>query len=825
MDRRMARRRGRTLRALAVSLACGLLPVSARAQTGTVTGIVVEATSGLPLDGVLVTLEAAPRGLLPSSNGMLAGMRTVYTGPDGAYRFADVVPGVYRLLLQRLGFRPLSVEADVRRPTNARISLGLELEPVALEAVNVEERARPPFRRATGAPRDDTEDAARLAAERLRQDLFLTTDSRALTFADIVDGITLGENDVFRALQRFPGVATRDDYTAELWTRGAPWAQTRVTFDGLPLFNPVHAVGVFSGVTPDILGAVFFHPGLRSVAQGEGAAGVVDLRSRPGDGDGTLDGALDLSMATAKLTLDQRAGDAAWIVSARRSYLDVLTGGLDWLGVKDVDLPYAFHDLAGRVDLPIGERAMLEASALWEEDRLFGDVEDVLEGTAARWGNAAGRITLQMPAGNWNARHTIGFSRYRSHIEPFDTIEVDRAPPWTEPATDGRIEHLRIASEYESGRTAGPAQWSAGVELVRQRATYDGPEPRYHPVKPDTIVRLTGEGTIVNAGAWVEARVHLGERIVVSPGWRVEVGSDVLDGPGVRVAPRIVARYAVGTNHSISLGAGRSWQYLQALALAGPSAHPAFHAGQFWLWAGPDAPALRSDVVTLGMERWLGDWLASITAYARHATGVALPDPTPGALYTRRPLYVQGENEARGIEASVRRVAGPWSASFGYTYGESEVEAAGRTYPASTDRRHRVDAMAALRLPAGFRAGAAYTGMSGAPFTRVVYRTADQGPEPCEFGFDCDRFRAFLEEPNAERTPAYRSLDATLQWAGVVRGVEVGAYLQVRNVLDRDNGSTYTGSEEVLVRNQSHWVDRFVRGLPRMPLLGARIAF
>jgi hypothetical protein len=115
--------------------------------------------------------------------------------------------------------------------------------------------------------------------------------------------------------------------------------------------------------------------------------------------------------------------------------------------------------------------------------------------------------------------------------------------------------------------------------------------------------------------------------------------------------------------------------------------------------------------------------------------------------------------------------------------------------------------------------------MSGAPFTRVVYRTADQGPEPCEFGFDCDRFRAFLEEPNAERTPAYRSLDATLQWAGVVRGVEVGAYLQVRNVLDRDNGSTYTGSEEMVVRNQSHWVDRFVRGLPRMPLLGARIAF
>lgn len=819
----MRRRCVRTFSALAVTLAVVAMASPAEAQTGAVTGTVVEARTGTPLEGVLVSLEPAPHGLLPTRGGMLAGTRTVYTGADGTYRFGDVAPGIYRLHLQRLGFRPISVEADVRQPTNARISLGLELEPVALEPVVVEERVRPPFQRATAGPLAETETESRVAAERIRQDLFLTTDSRALTFADIVEGITLGENDVFRALQRFPGVATRDDYTAELWTRGAPWAQTRVTFDGLPLFNPVHAVGVFSGVTPDILGAVFFHPGLRSVSQGEGAAGVVDLRSRPGDGDGTVDGALDVSMATAKLTLDQRRGDAAWIVSARRSYLDVLTGGLDWLGVEDVDLPYAFHDLAGRVDLPIGERAALEASALWEEDRLFGDVEDVLEGTAARWGNAAGRVTLRMPAGSWSARHTIGFSRYRSHIEPFDTIEVDRAPPWSEPATDSRIAHFRIASEYESARTSA-AHWSVGVEFVRQAATYDGPEPRYHPVKPDTIVRLMGEGTIMNVGTWAEARVRLGERIMLAPGWRIEVGSDVLDAPAVRVAPRMVARLALDADHTISIAAGRSWQYLQALALAGPSAHPAFHAGQFWLWAGPDAPALRSDVVTLGTERWFGSWLASMTGYTRHATGVALPDPTPGALYARRPLYVQGENHARGVEASLRRVAGPWSASLGYTYGESEVDAAGRTYPAGTDRRHRVDAMAAIRLPAGFRAGAAYTAMSGAPFTRVVYRT-DQGPEPCEFGFDCERYRAFLEEPNAERTPSYRSLDATVQWAGTVRGVEVGAYLQVRNALDRDNGSTYTGSEEVLLRGTAHWVDRFVRGLPRMPLLGARIAF
>ena len=822
--------------AAAILTLCVFLPASpVPAQstrvntTGAVGGLVVDAKTGAALDGVVVTLEPSPNGLvLAVTRGGLTTARTTLTRAGGEYRFADIPAGAYRLRVERLGYKTATVDVDVRQPMDARVSVGLELAPVVLEPVLVEESAAPAFVRIRGLSSEPA--AARAVLERERQTLFLTPDSRALTYADVVEGITLGETDVFRALQRFPGVATRDDYTAELWTRGAPWAQTRVTFDDLPLFNPVHAVGVFSGITPEILGAVFFHPGVRSAAMGEGAAGAVDLRSRAGAGDGGVRGAVDVSMASARLSLDQRPGDDfAWILSARRSYLDVLSDGLDFFNLGDVDLPYAFHDIAGRMDVRLTPRHAIEASGLWEDDRLFGDVVGVLEETAANWGNAAARVTLHAPFGEAVARHTLGVSRYRALIRETEDAEPDREDPWVEPASDNRILHVRLATAVQPAPRAGaPPAWSAGYEVVVESAHYDGPEPRFHPVRPDTTVRLMGDGSIWTAAAWAEARLEAGSRLSIAPGLRVEGGTEVLNGGSVRLAPRLAMRVALSPSSSVSFAAGRTWQLLQALALAGPSAHPAFHASQFWLWAGADAPAIRSDVVTLGAEQWIGaGWISSVTGYSRHATGVALPDPRPGVL-ANRPLFVVGENDARGIELSLRRLGTRWTTSLGYTFAISDMTAAGLTFPATTDRRHRLDATAGVRITDGIRLGAAYVAMTGSPYTRVQSRIR---PSDCSlFGFGCSPQEAHLEHPNALRTPSYRSLEASLTLTRALGGIELSTYIQVRNVLDRDNASTYSGSVMVPARTdvattRITWRDRFEAGLSRMPLLGARVSF
>jgi hypothetical protein len=399
---------------------------------------------------------------------------------------------------------------------------------------------------------------------------------------------------------------------------------------------------------------------------------------------------------------------------------------------------------------------------------------------------------------------------------------------WTEPASRNEVDHVQIAGELANTAPDGDTRWSAGYDVAWQQVDYDGSFPRYHAVKPDTALRLAYARSLTVGSLWGNVRFPIGRIVKLDAGARLETGDAIANAAAVRVSPRAALRVMLSDAHTLSFSAGRTWQHTQSIALAGPSIHPAFHATHFWLWADEGTPAIRADIVNVGSERWLGGgWLGSVNAFVRTEEGLTLPDPTPGRL-GRRPLFVRGSGSARGVEVSMRRIGASWSASFGYTHGLSEVEVNGELYPSSADRRHVVDAMAGVRVWRGLRVASALTAMTGSPFTRAYSRSE---ADCTAFGFGCDDpTGSYIDEFNAERTPAYRSLDVSLQWAQPAGPVELSAYLQVRNVLSRDNASTYAGSGPVgRVQRpngmQIIWEDRFERGLPRVPMVGLRVTF
>src|SRR5690606_35800815 len=82
-------------------------------------------------------------------------------------------------------------------------------------------------------------------------------------------------------------------------------------------------------------------------------------------------------------------------------------------------------------------------------------------------------------------------------------------------------------------------------------------------------------------------------------------------------------------------------------------------------------PALRSEIYVLGAEHWLNrDWLLTANTYRREVDGVAEPDPTPGEI---RPdaVFFAASQVARGVELSARKIAGDWTATLGYAYGDA----------------------------------------------------------------------------------------------------------------------------------------------------------
>jgi hypothetical protein len=809
-----------------------------------IAGAIVDATTGAPVRGATVVLQPESAGAFPgpaTGSAFTSATRAVASDADGGYRFDGLPSGVYRVYVTSLGYRPFSLIVELRGDVPTALSIGLDADPIALMPVRGRAQPRGPYH-AADAFGPDVDIARRMAAD-LRRRSFLTTDVRELTHADVVESVTLGEPDVFRALQRLPGVTTRSDYTAELWTRGAAWSHTRVYYDGVPVFNPLHALGMVSGIGSSAVGAVWFHPGVRSASMAEGAAGVVDLQSRRALGNGEVNAQADVSLMTAGFALDQRVldGQAGWMVSGRRTYMDWLADlARRAASQEDVAFPYGFAEVAGRVDAWLGRGTLLEASWLWENDRFTGTPRQDsvgLTGTPiqATWGNSVARATLTAPVGGWSLRNTVAVSLHHGLVvldpgQPIPTNQLTRR------LSESRVGYLGLTGTLtpELASLAGPA-WAAGYALEHHGVGYYGPHalpvPRSYwstlrsGSRPDsgdlrtTFGRTAWNTTLPLAALWAETSQAMGEQVSVRAGLRLEASEPLLNAGALRVAPRLVARYSPLPEVAISAGLGRTYQYTQALAPGG--IHLAsLISSDVWLLAGPRVPAIRSDMATLGFETWLAPArLFTFNLFGRQAAGVATPDPRPGPLKDRID-FVIAENAAYGLEAGVRQLAGPVTGSVSYSLSRSRMTALGLEYPAASDRTHVFDATALVRARPSLRLGAAFTAATGVPFTRTLSDAAECEREPGCRPADLP----WAGTPHALRAPRYASLDLLADWGTRVAGTEIGFYAQLRNALGRENGTVYTGDACLSIGCGSGDIEnRFEQGVPRLPVLGVRV--
>lgn len=837
------RGRGGSVRMAWLALAMAVVPVRSTgliSQTlvspdtalpaGTIIGSVVAAQTGIPLEAAVVVLEPAPSGALPGDargpSFWQAG-RAARTDANGAYRFDRLAVGGYVLHVRRLGFRPATIEIDLGSQWPFRVSVGLVILPIALDAVEVTAGAVPPVALST---QGDAAGKARLAAQADLRRRFLVTDARSLTSADLLEAVTLGETDLFRALQRLPSVNTRDDYSAELWTRGSRWTDTRVTFDGLPLFSPLHVGGVFAGIDPDVIGSAFFLPGVRPASSGEGDAATLDLSSRPAPEPG-LHGLTELSVISARAVLEHGTVGTgpSWVLAVRRSYVDLATALLASLrNDSTLSVPYAFTDVAGRLDLPLGGARALEVSGLLAEDGLRGTVPHLLQRSRGHWGDALVRATLVTPLGHLIARFTTGVSRYNVQID--DTSAV--------PGGSGSFDvpypaRTQSAIQYVLfGGTIAPAAgdvWAAGYQVTFQRLNYAGTDPTSYPDSALTPPARAFTGSTNVVALWGERRWRPFGRVTLRPGLRVELGPALANAPSVRLAPRLEGRYVVGSAITFSAGYGRTYQYAQAVGPSGPGVGPELHLSEVWLLAGDTVSAIRSDVVTAGLEYAVrGPWVAGVDLYRRQATGVAVPDPTPGPFLSTRPLFVSAEDNAHGAEASVRKLAGRWTASASLAISRSELTALGYRYRAPNDRRRVFHATALVQGHAGLRVGGALTAASGAPFTRFVGSIDAWQPGLVPYAT-----LPYAELPSRVEAPGYTTVDALVDWTHAARGWTLEAYLQLRNALGATNAVTYAGSTEGCLGGQPPTkvpvapglCDYYVRSLPRLPLAGVRVSW
>jgi hypothetical protein len=749
--------------ALLLPLLAATSPLAAQAPAesppaGSIRGSVVDAGTMMGLGGTTVTLVPQDgAGALPPTarDPYFAGARTTTTTQVGEYLFASLAPGRYTMLVRRVGYEPVRVDVELSTGDASRLSIGLLVHPIALQAIDV--RAD---RRVANSDRslayEDT--AGRIAAARERQQEFLGSDVRELTTADVREAVTLGSTDILHALQRLPGVTHTTDLQAPVWVRGNRWDHTRVYFDGLPLFHPLSALAGMSGVGAAAVGAAFLLPGVQPVSLGGGSAARIDLRSAPGVSDGRLHGDAGLSRYGGHASLGYRAADdgAGVLLTARQGLMDLFSASSKPAGFSP-DM-YRYDELTARGDAR-NRFGHTESSGLYSRDTQSRFMED---NRNRRWQSIGGRLTHHVPIGTLLVSANLGAMSFVSRGEDYvkHRVTPDEPPSWTWKPSSTGVRHISAGMRVGRESDDPNRRWQAGVDATRITADFIGPR-RLLLSGDSTAVDTSGTMTGAHVSVWAERRWRPWASGALEAGLRLDLGGAGLSSS--RPSFGLQLRHAISGATSLSLGAGRALQYLQQVER--PHDWWRNDSAQPWLLAGGEVPLLTVDHMVAGVERWnsSGILLAS-NLFVRRSDGVVMRDPRPGSL-AGRPFFVTGREVVGGVELSARKLTGRVTGMVSYSFQHGAAMAEGLSFSVPGARPHAFDVTAMTRLGA-WRLGGGLTLASGAP--RTTYRGSGWWGDRItgtEFPFDPGE----VGEPSGQRNLGYAGADLFVDWTRQLR--------------------------------------------------------
>jgi hypothetical protein len=770
----------------------------------TVRGTVVDAVTSLPISGAQLTLTTTVPAVLPPSGAspVLMGSRVATTDSAGGYEIRGVASGEYRLLVRRLGYRAALIDLDATAGNEARISFGLVVIPVRLQEVRVDGNRTNLFGRLALAY--DTGEVTRASAALARQAEYLSTDVRELTALGAIEGASLGETDIFRALRRMPGISGADDESTALWVRGGRWDQVRVSYDGMPLFNPFHTPRDFggtgmTGIGGDAVGAAFLHPGVRPVSLFSQGASLVDIRSRaPVDTNAHFVADGSLRSGTFSFEKASRSGRTGIALSGRRSFLS------DLFSITNGRRAHAeYADFAMRADHDFGSGTSIEFSHLLTRDydeAFLSFIPFPYSGASPsdpdilRSGTRLMRGTLNIAARGLRISHTVGYSSYESRSYssqyPAGVYDSITDPDWG-PSTYtagqpvpyfSRVNYVTLRGAFSPLASQTSDRWNAGYELSTYRASSKAPRHAFSwsDLSPEP---LDLGKTLAMVSVWSERRWRPAEAVTVDAGLRIESDRVALT---PRLGGSLQARRRLDGLTTMSAGVSRSFQDTQELPFT-PWARANDSRG-YWLLSGNGTPALRADQAHVGIDRWVGESvLVDLNAYARRLTGVA-NRPRPMGDSILRPLTETGTITAHGVELGARKLSGRFTGGVGYSYGKATERIGDVSFAAPADRRHTLDATSMVRL-GFFRFGTGVTWMTGAPYTRTFWGGGRR------YAADSISWIALprSESPGAQRLPDHLSLDAFTELTGHIKGVGVTTYLGVQNVTRHTNFTSFYG--------------------------------
>ena len=227
--------------------------------------------------------------------------------------------------------------------------------------------------------------------------------------------VLFGEVDIMKTLQLLPGVQNAGEGNTGLYVRGGGPDQNLILLDDAIVYNTGHLFGFFSIFNGDAIKNTSLIKGGMPAQYGGRLSSVLDIAMKEGNMNTLqVEGGIGLIASRISIQGPIKKNKASFIISARRTYIDILTKPFIPKSSNFYGSGYYFYDLNMKVNYIFSEKDHLYLSGYFGRDVFnFNNSERGFKAYIP-WGNATASL-------RWNhvfnrklfANTTLVFNDYK----------------------------------------------------------------------------------------------------------------------------------------------------------------------------------------------------------------------------------------------------------------------------------------------------------------------------------------------------------------------------------------------------------------------------
>lgn len=179
-----------------------------------------------------------------------------------------------------------------------------------------------------------------------------------------------GETDLIKAIKILPGIQSGNEGTTGLYVRGGGADQNLFLLDGVPLYNISHLFGFMSIFNDNAVNSMTIIKGGFPAHYGGRLSSVIDIRMKEGSLK-KICGLANIGLISSEFMIEGpiKKDKSSFLISARRTYIDGITGLLNIASDSDLKSNYWFYDITGKVNYKFSDRSRLYFSSYLGDDK------------------------------------------------------------------------------------------------------------------------------------------------------------------------------------------------------------------------------------------------------------------------------------------------------------------------------------------------------------------------------------------------------------------------------------------------------------------------